>query len=369
MEEPCRSIIIITSRCSILQAPISKFYYNNPLYIPIVTIGWCLLITNDRYDVHMEYKSSTQQDNSQSWYFTDLEDSRLNILPPNTSIVDPNNTNRIITGEGAISDNGSNLVTLFEIFTTSGYDETKITADHNRVKSQKYMMLPTDWVNFEITVYIHCIMCNPSSRIEFYGRGGRHINGRSYEGTKYDLVVTADGHLKGNIKHFHSAGLELLQDNAVLGDIEGKRIGIKFIIYNNSNESNPSAVKIEGLVDRFSDNIWEKVYEYTDTGSKNLYLKYGDASTNMITWGGPIIGIKVINFPSGGLAIDKLSVREIDALSPKITIPPIPAPIDIYYVIPPTTPPSTALRIGPVSDTWDDDLTYPNPPWGDPGDP
>lgn len=325
-------------------------------------------MTNDRFDVHMEYKSSTLQDNNQSWYFTDLEDSRLNVLPANTSIIDTNNTNRIITGEGAISDNGSNLVTLFEIFTTSGYDETKIISDHNQVKSQKYMMLPTDWVNFEITCYIECIMCNPDSRIEFYGRSGRHINGRSYEGTKYDLVVTADGHLKGNIKHFHSAGLESLQDNAVLGDIEGKRIGIKFIIYNNSNESNPSAVKIEGLVDRFSDNIWEKAYQYTDTGSKNVYLRYGDINTNMITWGGPIIGVKVINFPSGGLAIDKLSVREIDALSPKITIPPIPAVFDPEAVSPPTTPPSTTYRIDLTDDDWDDDLAYPLPLWGDPGD-
>lgn len=323
-------------------------------------------MVNDRYEVHMEYKSSVLQDNSQSWYFADLEDSRLNIIPPNTTVVDINNNNRIITGGGAISENGSNLVTTFEIFTTSGYDETKITTDHNQARAQKFMMLPTDWINFEVTGYLEFIDTNPNSKIEFFGRSGRHINGRPCEGTKYDLVVTGDGHLRGNIKHFHSGGLEFLQDNAVFGDLEGQRVGIKFIVYNN-NDSNPTAVRIEGFIDRFNDNIWEQAYEYTDTGSKNVYLKCGDQSTNMITWGGPIIGFRIIDFPSGGVAIDKLSVRSIDALAPKITIIPPEAPPDPYYVRPPDTPPSTGLRVS-TGDDWDDDEDYPLPPWGDPGD-
>jgi len=314
----------------------------------------------------MEYKSSVLQDNSQSWYFVDLEDSRLNIIPSNTTVVDVNNVNRIITGGGAISDNGSNLVTLFEILTTSGYDETKIIRDHNQAKANRFMMLPTDWINFEITCYLDFMDTNPNSSVELFGRSGRHINGRSYEGTKYDLVVTADGHLKGNIKHFHSGGLEFLQDNAVFGDLEGQRVGIKFIVYNNSNEPNPTAVRIEGMVDRFADNIWEKAYEYTDTGTKNIYLKHGDETTNMITWGGPIVGIRVIDFPSGGLAIDKLSVRSIDALAPKIVIPPIPAVFDPEAVSPPVAPPSTTYRTD-LLDEYDDDI-YELPSWGDPGD-
>lgn len=324
-------------------------------------------MTNDRYEVHMEYRSSVQKENSQSWYFTDLEDSRMNIIPLNTTILDPNNANRIISGGGALSDNGSNLVTTFEIFTTSGYDETKITSDHNQAKAQGFMMLPTDWCNFEITGYFQFIETNPDSKLEFFGRSGRHINGRPCEGTKYDLVVTADGHFRGNIKHFHSGGLEFLQDNAVLGDVEGQRIGIKFIVYNNSDDTNPTAIKIEGLVDRFNDNIWDRVYEYTDTGSSNIYLKCGDTSTNMLSWGGPIVGFRLINFPSGGIGIDKLSVREIDALAPKVTIPQPETPFDPEAVSAPTAPPSTAMRTN-TDDDWDDNTKYPLPLWGEPGD-
>lgn len=317
----------------------------------------------------MEYPSSVQRDNSQSWYFTDLDDSRLNIIPPNTTIVDPENVNRIITGGGMLSENGSNIITTFEILTTSGYDETKITTNHNQAKSQTFMMLPTDWQNFELTGYFEFIDTNPDSRLELFGRSGRHINGRPCEGTKYDLVVTSDGHLRGNVKHFHSGGLQFLHDVVVLGDLEGQRVGLKFIVYNNTDDANPTAVKIEGFVDRFSDNLWERVYEFTDTGSSNIFLKCGDVSTNMITWGGPIVGIRVINFPSGGIAIDKLSVREIAALTPKVTIPQPEAPPDPYYISPPTTPPSTGIRPDVVEDDdWDDDLTYPPPPWGDPGD-
>lgn len=315
----------------------------------------------------MEYKSSVLQDNSQSWYFAGLEDSRLNIIPSNTTIIDENDPNRIITGGGGISENGSNLVTTFEILTTSGYDETKITTDHNQAKSQKFMMLPTDWINFEVTCYLECMECTPSSRVEFYGRSGRHINGRPCEGTKYDLVVTSDGHLRGNIKHFHSGGLEFLQDNAVFGDLEAQKVGIKFVVYNN-NDSAPTAVRVEGFVDRFSDNIWERTYEYTDTGSKNVYLKCGDENTNMVTWGGPILGLKIIDFPSGGLAITKLSARSIDALAPKVTIEPPAAPFDPEAVSAPTAPPSTGYRTDLSDDDWDDDLDYGLPEWGELGD-
>lgn len=316
----------------------------------------------------MEYRSSIQADNSQSWYFSELEDSRLNIIPSNTTIVDPQNSNRIITGGGALSDSGSNLVTTFEILTTSGYDETKIIADHNQAKAQGFMMLPTDWQNFEITGYFHFIDTNPGSRVELFGRSGRHINGRPCEGTKYDLVVTSDGHLRGNVKHFHSAGLQFLHDVVVLGDLEGERIGIKFVVYNNSYDVNPTAVRIEAYVDRFVNNIWDKVYDFTDTGSSNIYLKCGDSSTNMITWGGPIVGIRVIDFPSGGLGIEKLSVREVDALLPKVVIPQPEAPFDPEAVSAPVAPPSDDYNDDLTDDDWDDDTDYPLPPWGDPGD-
>lgn len=319
----------------------------------------------DRFEVHMQYRSALFKDNSQSWYFQDLDDSRLNIVPSSTTSVDVNNLNRIISGGGTVSDNGD-IVTTFEIFTTSGYDDTKIVMNHNLVKAQKFMMLPTDWTNFELTYYIQFLNMNANSRIEMFGRSGRHINGRPCEGTKYDLVITSDGHFRGNIKHFHSGGLEFLQDNAVLGDVEGQTVGVKFIVYNMPDDSNPTAVKIEGYIDRFNNGVWESVYEYTDNGTKNTFLLCGDLSTNIITWGGPIVGLRLINVPIGGVALHKFSLREIDHNASKLDIIPEAAPFDPEAVSPPVAPPSTTYRTDLV-DEQDDDV-YGLPAWGDPGD-
>lgn len=323
----------------------------------------------DRFEVHMQNRSALLKDNSQSWYFQDLNDSRLNIIPFSTTSVDVNDINRIISGGGMVTDNGD-IVTTFEILTTSGYDDTKVIMNHNLTKSQKFMMLPTDWTNFELTFYIEFLNMNANSKIEMFGRSGRHINGRPCEGTKYDLVITSDGHFRGNIKHYHSGGLEFLQDEAVLGDVEGQTVGIKFVVYNIPDDTNPTAVKVEGYLDRFSNNLWERVYEYTDTGTKNTFLKCGDLSTNIITWGGPIVGLRLINVPIGGVAIKKLSNREIDSNASKVDILPEPAPFDPEAVSPPTAPPSTGYRTDLTNDDWDDNVTtYPPPVWGDPGDP
>jgi len=305
------------------------------------------------------------KDNSQSWYFQNLDDSRLNIIPPNTTSVDVNDSTRIISGGGMIADNGD-TVTTFEIFTTSGYDDTKVIMNHNLTKAQKFMMLPTDWTNFELTFYIEFLIFNANSKIEMYGRSGRHINGRPCEGTKYDLIVTSDGHLRGNIKHFHSGGLEFLHDEPVLGDVEGQKVGIKFIVYNIPDDDNPTAVRVEGYIDRFNDNIWDLVYEHTDNGTKNTFLKCGDISTNIITWGGPIVGLRLINVPIGGVAITDFSNREIDINVSKVDILPEPVPVDPEWVSPPVAPPATTIR--PDEDDEYDDDVYELPSWGDPGD-
>src|SRR5688572_33146159 len=92
----------------------------------------CSLTVNDRFDTHMEYRSSTIK--SQSWYFTNFDDSRINVTPNPPSVsssvnsvvsIDPNNPNRIITGGGQVMDNGD-IRTLFEIETNTPYSETKV---------------------------------------------------------------------------------------------------------------------------------------------------------------------------------------------------------------------------------------------------
>ena len=316
----------------------------------------------------MEYPSQTGGgSNSQSWYFTDLNDSRLNIVPPNTVIIDPNNPNRIITG-GGIERYRGDLTTTFEILTTSGYDPTKITMDHRKNKAQKYMMQPTDWTNVEVTGYFEFLETNPNSEISIFARSGKHEPGRSCEGTFYRTNINANGKVRCDMKHWHSGGYEIL-DNATghIGDLEMMRIGLKFIVFNSPDFN---TVNIKALVDMTGgDDLWMQVCNVIDTGdTSDRFLKCGDETTKVITWGGPIVGIEIKNFPSGGMAIDKLSVREINAFQPKVIVDPPAAPFDPEAVSPPSAPPSDDYRTDLTDDDWDDDTDYPLPPWGDPGD-
>lgn len=315
----------------------------------------------------MEYKSS--QVSAQSWYFTDLNDSRLNVVPPNRNnvSVDENNPNRIITGGGAVTDNGD-VVTLFEIFTNTEYNETKISQDHIKYKAQNAIMeSTTDWTNFEVTFYAEFMAVNANSEIAIFGRSGRHIKGRPCEGTFYRVAIKSNGNMRCDAKHWHPGGIDPIEPRGgALGDLEMMRIGIKFIVYTNKDGN---TVTIRSLIDMNGSNTWTEMCYVIDNGSlssSNSYLRCGDETTKVITWGGPIIGVEIRNFPLNGIAIDKWSVREIDALSPKVTIPVPAIPFDPEAVSPPTAPPSTGYRTD-LTDTQDDDI-YTLPPWGDPGD-
>ena len=333
-------------------------------------------MVDDRFNTHMEYKSSILK--SQSWYFTDLDDSRLNITPPypnsNNVSTDPNNPNRIIVGGGQVTDNGD-VRTLFEIETNTPYSETRLVFDHIKAKAQKAIMTETDWTNFEVTLYGEFINPNSNSEIGIYGRSGKHVLGRPCEGTYYRVVLRVDGSIRCDAKHWHPGGLFTLDPNAGgLGDLEGMRIGIKFIVFTNKDGE---TVTVRVMVDMLGDNTWTEMCYVIDTGDHNnlAFLKCGDETTKVITHGGPLIGVEVRNFPENGFAIDKMSVREIDALSPKVEIPVPTVTIDpTMYISPPTTPPSTGIRPDIVEDDdWDDDDwtgggTHGLPTWGDPGD-
>ena len=316
----------------------------------------------------MEYKSS--QVSAQSWYFNDLDDSRLNVVPPNRNnvMVDENNPNRVITGSGAVTDNGD-IVTLFEIFTNTAYNETKIQQDHIKYKAQNAIMeSTTDWTNFEVTLYAEFMAVNSNSEIAIFGRSGRHIKGRPCEGTFYRTAIKSNGNVSCDAKHWHPGGTETLDSgNGSLGDLEMMRIGIKFIVFTNKDGK---TVTIRVMVDMNASNTWTEmcyVIDNGELGSSNSYLRCGDETTKVITWGGPIIGVELRNFPEMGIAIDKWSVREIDALSPKVTMPAPVVPFDPEAVSPPTAPPSTTYRTD-LTDTQDDDVYTGLPDWGDPGD-
>jgi hypothetical protein len=317
----------------------------------------------------MEYPSLRGGNNTQSWYFTDLEDTRFNIIPLDISatVVDPNNANRIITG-GGIEKYRGDQTTTFEILTTSGYNPSKMIMNHVQNRAQKFGMLPTDWTNVEITCYIEMMQTTPDSEISFFARSGKHEMGRPCEGTFYRVTIKANGHIRCDMKHWHPGGYEVL-DNATghVGDLEMMRFGFKFVVFNNPDSSD--SVIIKSFMDMHADDNWNQVCYVIDTGDTSDRFKLcGDENTKVISWGGPIVGLEIRNFPEHSVAIDKLSVREIDVVRPKMSMLPQPAVFDPEAVSPPVAPPSDGYRVGLDDDDWDDDTYYEVPSWMDPGD-
>jgi hypothetical protein len=318
----------------------------------------------------MIQRSSTT--NPQSWYFTGIVDSRLEV--PNGVIV-----NAIDTGLGAAA--GSHALEivggqtaqvrdhLVSILTTSGYKQSLIELNHVHAKAKEAAMIrTTDWKNVEITFYCKIpVTENPVDmdppHLLVTVRGGKKSAGRPCEGTHYGIKIFNDGRIGSERMHWYSGGRIFFDTVSVLGNIEDKRIGIKVIVYNNKENT---AVTIDVLVDINEDNKWITVYSYTDTGIGEAHLRCGDETTRVITWGGPVITIQGVHIPK--VVIDSLSVREIDPFIPKIDLSKLPVKPDPEFVSPPDFPPTDIHRIDFDDDSWDDDLTYPLPPWGEPGD-
>lgn len=308
-------------------------------------------MTNDRKGIYMCYSSS--KDNPQSWYFSNLEDSRLSGVETNVTQVP--DTVKIVTGGG---DNQ-----LITVTTTSNYRESEIIRNHKQCKALGYMMHVNDFKNVEMTCYAKYLNTNPSSYISMYARSGMHVVGRPCEGTKYEVRFYPNGVISGVAEHWHSGGYVEFNDNvAVLGNIENKRVGLKFICYNDPTNT---AATIEGWADLDADNKWTRFYEHTEfgDGTDNKYSKCGDATTNVITWGGPLAVFRIFNVPINGIEIDSMSIREIDPHS--AFVGPMVDPNQVDSWSRPTAPPSDEYFAGDATDDWDDDVNYPDVTWED----
>ena len=197
------------------------------------------------------------------------------------------------------------------VFTSTGYDESKIqTYDQSELATKGYMQAPNDWKNIELTGYVKINSASDSDfHFTWYGRGGHHSD-IPCEGTAYKGSIYKDGSTRFSKEQWHSGGYSFTPTTNVLkSPIVGKWIGYKAIIYN-TVVNGKDAVKLENWVDVNANDVWTKIYGYTDSaGLGSDGTKCGGTPDQLISWGGPIADFRWDG--TSNIDVKNLSVREI----------------------------------------------------------
>lgn len=297
---------------------------------------------NDRFGVAMIHPSAIV--NPQSWYYTNLQDSRVDGEGDFKQLISDN-----INGE--ITNTNPTSAKLM-ISTTTGYRESEIEMSHRKAKVQRYLMSATDWRNVESTAYVKFLDgIGEDGYFAMDCRSGKHAQGRPCEGTYYSMQFSPGGMIRSERKHWHPNGVVRFGGESILGDIEGQRVGLKSIVYNGG-----LGVVLEAHVDINGNNKWRKMYDYNDVGLGNEFFKCGSYNTRVISWGGPLINFRCENIPAESIVIDSLSIREIRTPSRPVFGGNIDAGfIEFKMPLLPTGPlfPSTRDEFEP--DLWEDD--------------
>ena len=187
----------------------------------------------------------------------------------------------------------------YGILTSSGYDENKIVIDQKELEKRGYMQSPNDWKNIEMTGYVKLLATTGSSFAINKGgwtweaRGARHTGDRYPDvcyGTSYNAhILWNSGDVRWEKEQGHAdiVSTDYYPSSTSLNI--GKFIGFKAVMYNIQLQEGKTVVRLEIWIDPNSDNNWQKVYQFTDSGG------WGDAGEQcggdpdqIITWGGPL---------------------------------------------------------------------------------
>jgi hypothetical protein len=197
------------------------------------------------------------------------------------------------------------------VFTSTGYDESKIqTYKQSELATKGYMEAPNDWKNIEMTGYVKINSASDSDfHFTWYGRGGHHGD-TPCEGTAYKGNLNKDGSSRFAKEQWHSGGYSFTPTTNVLKTpIVGKWIGYKAVIYNTVVDGK-DAVKLENWVDMNANDVWTKIYGYTDSkGLGSDGTDCGGTPDQLISWGGPIADFRWDG--TSNIDVKNLSVREI----------------------------------------------------------
>jgi hypothetical protein len=181
------------------------------------------------------------------------------------------------------------------------------------LKTRGYWYKPTDFKNVEITIYYRQLDSNVSAgrgdEFSLVSRSILHQKGFPIAcgGSSYHNNLLIDGHTRFKKEQWHVHYWIGPTSDKTAGNITGKWIGFKGIVY---NIPGTTKVKLENWIDKDANNTWEKYQEMIDNDD------HGDAMTDCgssvkgasILWGSPNIIIKTNHME---FDFKDFSVREI----------------------------------------------------------
>jgi hypothetical protein len=195
----------------------------------------------------------------------------------------------------------------------------------SELKDIGYWYKPSDWKNTEVTL-IFKLLDSARSKGEQHSLSlvTKSISHSQLDneykksndepkyfcgGSSYHNNISNDGNVRMKKEQFHiDYEWERYDETLTVGNIYGKIIGFKGIVYN----VNDTAVKLETWVDTENQGKgpYKKVHEMIDNGDWGDAMKECGAETNgqAITWGSPIVIIKANDFK---FDIYDIEIREI----------------------------------------------------------
>jgi hypothetical protein len=202
-----------------------------------------------------------------------------------------------------------------EVYPSTGYHQDQITTLNQKDLAAKgYMQSQNDWKNVEMTGYVKLISSLSNDQFNWYNRGGRHTSSAPCEGTAYkaDVIYYSSGQTRFNKEQWFSGGYSFTSPkNVSSSSIQGKWVGLKYIVYNFLQPDGKTAVMLQSWFDANADGKWEKINDFVDSGEWGNHGDYcGGAPDQLITWGGPIATFRWDN--AADVDFKNFSVREIE---------------------------------------------------------
>lgn len=323
-------------------------------------------MANDKFGVQKIFDTKS---GGQEWFLADNPNSDSRFLTDQLDEEVKGNKN-----DGFFVDDNQAL--RLYATTTAGYNAGQVTEDHGEASSREYMMQPTDWKNVEITGYVkHEQIGNNVNEYAWKCRGGKHLSPQPYCrgcALMFELQFPT-GKVRFRKEQWHSEyESREWTDKLKIGDIKGKWIGMKFVVFNFDNGGKPG-VTMRLYVDKANNNKWELAHETKDTGGWGTFGKECDGNRDqVIHWGGPLVIFRWDD--TGKTRWKNFSVREIDPNPPK----PSPPPTEPDEPAPVPPPPAAGLVSNAITSHYRiavfiiptcaaEQQDDPNPPPGTPG--
>jgi hypothetical protein len=249
----------------------------------------------DKFGVEMVYATKT---GGEQWFMNMINPTSDSRFAPKTTLT--KNTD----GSWKVKTDSARM----NVFTSTGYDQDKIiTYNQKTLATKGYMQSSNDWRNVEMTGYIKINAYQDLDTATWNGRGGKHNDSYSCEGTAYKSWLWYNGNTEFAKEQDHP-DVSTTSEKSVTGSLTGKWIGFKFVMYN-FQQNGKTVVKLETWLDPDNNKDFVKVYEKIDSGGwGNDGGACGGSSDQLITWGGPIATFRWDN--ANNVDIKWFSVRE-----------------------------------------------------------